>query len=701
MKYILFRFLLIVPFLLAGCASDSDNLIPVFPKPLALKQVQNVPSPRSEEQTSVQQKAPAPQRWQQARSSTFEETPSLLTTNAPTRLQDTEREDIFQGEPLSINFKDMPLPTFINHIFGDILNVSFTLPEELSKKKDLITLRTEADIKPTDLYYLSVEVLAQYGVGVSLQDGFLAIGVADQVPDEVPLLISGRALPSVPISHRPIFHLIPMHYVKCTTIARWVKDAFSQYRKSLSVMSDASLNSVLLKGDSSLVTMAAEMVSALDQPRMQGQNSIKIRPVYLPVDKLIIYLKDILAAEGFDTSSSDSPVIFVPVPEVNALYAFTANKEILSHIQDWVKIVDTPNNKPSAKKEEETVFFYEVKHTTAESITNVLGKLKSTTTQKTSTSDPTKKDSLTAENQPESSRNLQISGDLILDEPRNTILYSGTEKSWNQLLPIIHQLDKPDRMVLLEVIIAEIRLDDGEELGFNWSSTRGDVGVGTAAIGDGDDGLTVGASGFNFVLDTAGGMLARFNAYAEQQKVSILSTPRLMVKNGTKASIEVGSEVPYISRAVSSSTLTSTTSTGIVSETQYRKTGILFSVKPTIFSGNRVELTLSQEASETTPDETNTTSSPTIFNRQIETTLTLDDGSSILLGGLITTQNSQKEESVPLISKIPLLGSLFKSNGASASRTEMVMLIIPYIVDGDEEARSLTRAYLERLSFGN
>ncbi len=155
-----------------------------------------------------------------------------------------------------------------------------------------------------------------------------------------------------------------------------------------------------------------------------------------------------------------------------------------------------------------------------------------------------------------------------------------------------------------------------------------------------------------------------------------------------------------MARAISSSSVTDKDTTGMVSETQYKKTGILLSVKPTIFSGNRVELEISQEASETTPDDTNTTSSPSIFNRKIDTTLTLSDGASVLLGGLITTQHSNSQQGVPGLMDLPLVGGLFRVSGAAGTRTELVMMIIPYIVDSDFEAKSLTKAYLERLSYG-
>lgn len=703
-----FLSLLLALVLLSGCGRDRYDQSLVLPQPLQAEQKQ--------EQGKAQVLLPEGEqaRWKKDGSTVFSATPSLATREAEPMV-DSESGDkkvIFEGKPVSINFKDMPLPAFINSVYGDILNISFTLPPELNSRKDLVTLRSQAEISPTELYTLATEIIAQYGVQVTFANDLLTFTLADQRPEEIPLLVSGRTLPEVPITHRPIFQLVELAVVRNTMVAHWLQTAFA--KQPLEILEDPERNAILLKGDFNLVKLAVEMIQVLDQPHMRGRHSLRVDPVFLEASVLATELTKILTAEGINVGDKGAAVILLPVVEINALLMFAPDQETIDHLRHWITSLDKPGEMISDGIGSSGIFSYQVKNTTAESIVTVLnqvlGKLEST--QEGASSAPiaspasvltgneqAKKTGTQAEGKKSTKSPLASNGGIIVDAVRNSIVYQGSGAVWNQLLPVIHNMDQTDRMVLLEVIIAEITLDEGEELGINWSVMKGDVNYGTAALAGGDAGLAVGGSGFSFVLDTAGGIFSRLNAYASQKKLAILSTPRLMVKNGTEASIEVGKEVPFISRAVSSTNITAQDTAGIVSETQYRKTGILLSVKPTVFSGNRVELEVSQEASETTPDDTNTTSSPSIYNRKIDTSLTLNNGSSVLLGGLITTNRSNSWQGVPWLSTLPLFGPLFKVSGAKTSRTEMVMMIIPYIVDGDEEARSLTKAYLEHLSF--
>ncbi len=692
--------LLFIPLSLSGCAGERYDQLLIFPEPLRDEQ-----KPGQSQGKVLLPEGEQP-RWAKEETSVFSETPTLekKQTESVVKSDPTDLQIAFDGESVSMNFKDMPLPAFINHVYGDILNLSFTLPPELNTRKDLVTLRSKAKISPTELYALATEIIAQYGVQISLADDLLTFSISNERPEEIPLLISGRSLPEVPVTHRPIFQLIELSVVRNSMVAVWLRTAFK--KQPLEIYEDPVRNAILLKGDFNLVKHAVEMIRVLDQPHMRGRHSLRVDPAYLEAKVLADQLTNILTAEGISVGDTSSAVILLPVSEINALLIFAPDKGTIAHLRQWISSLDKPGKTISdGSGTGSGIFSYQVRNTTASSIVEVLnqvlGKLEGIRktvpvaaggTQTTSTEMPAlAKDQAAAE--------FSSASSIIVDAVRNSIIYQGSGIVWNQLLPLIHDMDKTDRMVLLEVIIAEITLDDGEDLGINWSVMKGDVQYGTAALAGGDAGLAVGGSGFSFILDTAGGILARLNAYASAKKLAILSTPRLMVKNGNEATIEVGKEVPFISRSVSSTNVTNQNATGIVSETQYRKTGILLSVKPTIFSGNRIEIDVSQEASEVVPDDTNSTSSPSIFNRKIQTSLTLNDGASVLLGGLISSNNSNSWEGVPWFSSLPLVGPLFKVSGTNSSKTEMVMMIIPYIVDSDEEARALSKSYLEQLTF--
>ncbi len=120
---------------------------------------------------------------------------------------------------------------------------------------------------------------------------------------------------------------------------------------------------------------------------------------------------------------------------------------------------------------------------------------------------------------------------------------------------------------------------------------------------------------------------------------------------------------------------------------------MVLKVRPVINSGSRIDLDISQEVSNARLTQTGVDSSPTIFTRKIDTKLSLRDGSTVMLAGLITNDNSQSESGVPLLKDIPGVGAAFKTNTVINNKTEMVILITPYIINDDFEAESITKAF--------
>jgi general secretion pathway protein D len=163
-----------------------------------------------------------------------------------------------------------------------------------------------------------------------------------------------------------------------------------------------------------------------------------------------------------------------------------------------------------------------------------------------------------------------------------------------------------------------------------------------------------------------------------------------MVRSGQTASIDVGTEVPLVS---SQSTAPDLEGPSILQEVQYRKTGIMLSVTPTVYAGRRVDLAISQEVSEAQPNNVSDLDSPVILNRSLETALSLEDGGSVLLGGMISSSHQRGETGVPFLSDLPVVGQLFRVDKVKGGRTELLMLIVPYVLDNQQEAEAISRAF--------
>jgi general secretion pathway protein D len=182
---------------------------------------------------------------------------------------------------------------------------------------------------------------------------------------------------------------------------------------------------------------------------------------------------------------------------------------------------------------------------------------------------------------------------------------------------------------------------------------------------------------------------------ASSNRATILSTPRVMARSGESATIQVGQEVPVLS---SQQTSPVTGSTGSIIQTvQYRNAGVILTVKPVVHSNEQIDLDISQEVSAAQTTNTGVSSSPTFGQRKIQTKLGLKNGTTVLLGGLISENRSGGNAGIPLLKDIPLLGQLFRNDTQQKDRTELIMLITTYIISDDEDAVAITEAFRNRL----
>ena len=159
-----------------------------------------------------------------------------------------------------------------------------------------------------------------------------------------------------------------------------------------------------------------------------------------------------------------------------------------------------------------------------------------------------------------------------------------------------------------------------------------------------------------------------------------------MVKSGGTGTIDVGNEIPIITTNTKSS---DNLNAPLVQNISYRKTGVLLDIKPIVHAAGFVEIEISQELSEAVATSSSNIDSPTILNRKLTTTVTLQDGGSVLIGGLISSNSSKGSRGVPFFGQLPLLKEFFSGRTDDQLRTELMIMIIPYILSTPNEAEGL------------
>ena len=394
-----------------------------------------------------------------------------------------------------------------------------------------------------------------------------------------------------------------------------------------------------------------------------------------------------LEAEGYAVSVGrpGGAVTLLPLKASNRIVIFVTDPPALDHVEEWARILDADHRDTV----EEALFSYEVRNTQAEQLTQtlnmVLGSDLGSGTGSTGGAVPG-----------QSASGAVIGfGRIVVDKNRNMILFRGSGKEWADILQVVDKLDKPVPSVLIEVLIAEITLTDREESGLEFAF-RGAV-RGRGLRGGTLGALGVGVGGLSMALDSSGVTRAMLNFFYQNDRVVIRSNPKLFVKSGGTASLEVGNEIPVITQ-ISDESRQVAGSTNILQDVTYRKTGVSMEISPIVQANGLVDLEISQELSEAQPSAaTSLDGSPTILNRQISTSLTLKDGGSLVMGGLIANNRSAGQTGIPALGRIPVLGRLFRNDSVQQDRTELLIMVIPYVVATHAEGSALTEELKQQL----
>ena len=665
---------------LGGCSTFG---VSPFPEPI------RPPIEAEGEDTAV----PEAQAEEEGR---YSPTPGVRITRTQARGVADELGTDLEGPPIEAAFNGVPIVAFINEVFGTELGMSFVISPGLQEKRDLVTLRLTSPVPPRQFFRTARQVLQEYGVTIRERDGVLTFLATQEIESgEVPLLISGRTLPEVPATHRTVFQLVPLHVVSPGQVIGMLRDAFP--RTNLEVSNESERNAVLLKGTLEWIAQAMQLIEVLDQPLLRGRHGLIVEPRFMAPEDLADAVTRVLAAEGYNVGSGIGNIILLPFDDLGKLVIFAQTPALLDHAVDWIESLDEDHQ----GEVESGLFTYEVKNTQVADLVDVLAQIvgderTSATSQRRTTGDNAPGGGALGsaggfERGPGSGSNS-----LVVDQRRNLLIFRGSGEEWSEIREVMEKLDQPVPSVLIEMLIAEVTLTHEEGSGFDFLLREGISGDWNLTGGT-RDALGIQTKGLSLVLDNAGTTRAVLDLFYEDGNVSIRSQPKLLVKSGEQASINVGNEIPVISQT-SQDTVQVDGSTNVLQQVTYRSTGIDLSITPLVQAGGLVDLEISQTLSEARPTAaTSIAGSPTILTRSLSTGLTLKDGSSLLMGGLISENVSSGAVGVPGLGRIPLLGRLFRVDSYQGDRTELLVMVTPYVIRNHLEGAKLTEEIKEKL----
>ncbi|SAI39590.1 general secretion pathway protein D [Bordetella ansorpii] len=301
------------------------------------------------------------------------------------------------------------------------------------------------------------------------------------------------------------------------------------------------------------------------------------------------------------------------------------------------------------------------------------------------------------------------------DPSTNTLIISAPEPLYRSLREVIDQLDQRRAQVLVESMIVEVNANSGSEFGIQWMTGGNGLSSGrTSFIGGtnlGGSGITAGGattldslgSGLSLGLvkgtvDVLGnevinlGVLAR--ALQDSGQANILSTPNLLTLDNEQASILVGQTVPFVTGSYVTSGSDSTSNPFQTVERE--DIGLKLNIRPQISEGGAVKLDIYQEVSSIDDARSNATTGIVTNKRAIDTSVLIDDGQIIVLGGLLEDSMTISSKNIPGLSNIPLLGALFRYDSRQRTKTNLMVFLRPYVL---RDSRSSANVTLDRYDY--
>ncbi len=400
--------------------------------------------------------------------------------------------------------------------------------------------------------------------------------------------------------------------------------------------------------------------------------------------------------------------VIVDVPKINYLILVDTDANVKRLLQ-LVEIFDSEQ----LKQIKPQVFVYPVQNAKSKDLASLLQQIflgakptakataSTTGTTYTATSKPATASGSPAAPQTQTTIGAGTGGESLVseitkifpDEVTNSLVILATPEDYTLILETLKKIDTVPRQVMIEVLIAEITLSDELKFGLEWSikakADQGFFNITGSFIPSASSTTTPSAPGFTFLgIDKTGLIRSYLQALASQGKTNILASPHIMAADNREAKIQIGNQIPIVTDVVGQTT---------TQTVQYKDTGTILKIKPSINDSGLVSMEINQEVSDFVYKRIGNSDYPVITKREASTYMVAQDGQTIVIGGLIQEKTGRTRAGLPFLSKIPVLGYLFGYTDDTFDRSEIVLLLTPRVVRNQTEAEKLTNFYIHRL----
>ncbi|MGA7326279.1 MAG: type II secretion system secretin GspD [Rhodomicrobium sp.] len=608
------------------------------------------------------------------------------------------------GDTVSVNFENAEIKTVAKAIFGDILNANYTIDPRVT---GTISLSTRRPLKKQQLLWLVETALKAQGAIIVHQGDLYRIAPAQDANAAGDVTVGpDRRSTGFGIT------VLPLENISADTLNK-ILEGFGAPPGSVHL--DASRNLLITRGTAGEREWIVETALAFDVDWMKRQ-SVGIFPVKNGAPEAII--------TELSQVADLSIVKFQPIARMNAVMAVANNPRVINQIAVWIDRLDRENAYgPRAH-------VYRVKYGDAKKLAGVLKEIfvgggsssgaladqvapgnslvtaSAGPTPQASTSTDTKKAAIT----PSDSRSVDQdqSGDSSLggakiritaDVSGNVVIVYASQKDYPKIERTLIELDRPPLQVAVEATVAEVTLNDSLNFGVQYFLNNKLGGVtqvtpaSTSPLSQTSSAIGQALPAFTAFLGSATTPKVVLNALHDVTNVKVLSSPSLVVIDNQPAILQVGDQVPV----TTGSAAVLTTGSPIVNTYNYIDTGVILRVTPHIHRGSDVRLDIEQEVSQVDQSSNTGTLTPTISQRKMKSSVSVGDGQTLLLAGLISQQRTTEKSGIPGLVDIPMLGNLTSNTSNGATRTELIVFVKAQLIRNGNDARQVAEDLRKRM----
>ncbi|MBN2514490.1 MAG: type II secretion system secretin GspD [Deltaproteobacteria bacterium] len=583
-----------------------------------------------------------------------------------------------EPKSVTIDFNNVDIRVFIKFI-SELTGKNFVIDKAV---RDSVTIVSPKKISVHDAYKVFESVMEVHGYSaIPAGDIIKIVPTRDAKEKNIETRLKREAISP---EDRVITQIISLNYANPDEMKKMLTPLVS---KSSVILSYPPTGMLVITDLLSNIKRLLKIISALDIEGIEEQ--ISVMPLtYASAQEIATSLTSIFQQKGRQPKGALTTVIQIVADDRTNCIITLASENDTFRIKQLIKLLDKETPKGEAK-----VRVYRLQNADAEELTKVLMNVPSKNSKA-----------------PEKGKSPVLSKDIQItpDKATNTLIITADRDDYIIIEDVIKQLDIPRPMVYIEALIMEVNVNKDFNIGAEW--------VGGEYIKSNDDGRTiVGGGGFTgagklpsaasgsttvglpqgFSVGVLGkaisigglqfpSLSAVFNVYQKDRDVHILSTPQILTLDNEEAEIYVGQNVPYQTRAETS------TSNIDYSSYEYKDVGVTLKITPQISQERFVRLNIFHEITKLVTTATATvTDRPTTLKRTTKTVVSIKDTNTIVIGGLVGEDITNTVYKVPCIGDIPVLGWLFKYRSEVKEKRNLYIFITPHIVENPVEAKAI------------